>query len=184
MTSAALFRTMQASHFHEPSSTPPKSPPHPTADEVTTSPAPSSPSSSSSLSMSDSSPPKSQSKYQATKAPRDIVPSSPPIFLMVRRCSSSQYVVPIDSIRSLKADTARVSTPSPAAAVKAWSAFCRSSSRSSLSSVSSDPASESAPPFPEPPRTSSEYQAANEDRAMKPVPSGSMMASCLSNSSP
>ena len=180
LVSPALLRTMQASHFQDPSSTP-NALPHPSPPDVAGLSSSSPASSSSSVSMSDSSPPNNQSRYHAMNASREIFPSAPLIFLMVRRCSSSQYVVPIDSIRSPKAAESITSTPSPTVSVKAWSAFCLSSSRSSRSAVSNEADSSSSASAAV---TKLTYHETKAFLVMVPVLLGSMMASCSSFSSP
>mmetsp|Transcript_20977 Transcript_20977/g.50546 ORF Transcript_20977/g.50546 Transcript_20977/m.50546 type:complete len:203 (-) Transcript_20977:633-1241(-) len=102
-----LFVTMHTPHFQEPSSEVLNMEPQPSG--LTSSPLENTGSSSPAslalpfeLSSSDSSSPNNQSTYQSTNAffvmilsPDDS--SNELIFLIVRRCSSSQYVVPIDS---------------------------------------------------------------------------------------
>ena len=180
LVSPALLRTMHASHFQDPSSTP-NALPHPSSPDVAGLSSSSPASSSSSVSMSDSSPPNNQSRYHAMNASREIFPSAPLIFLMVRRCSSSQYVVPIDSIRSPKAAESITLTPSPTASVKAWSAFCLSSSRSSRSAVSNEADSSSSASAAV---TKLTYHDTKAFLLIVPVLLGSMMASCSSFSSP
>mmetsp|Transcript_13649 Transcript_13649/g.32986 ORF Transcript_13649/g.32986 Transcript_13649/m.32986 type:complete len:264 (+) Transcript_13649:406-1197(+) len=136
--------------------------------------APLSPSSSSS-SSDDSSPPKSQSTYQLRKSTSLIFPSLV-IFFSVFRCSSSQYTVFKLSMSFWKSDAGIALFP-PDNSWKAVWAFCLSSSRSALSSESMDKPSSS-------PSTNSVYQSMKAALVILPDPAGSIMAICLSHSSP
>ena len=85
-----ILRTLQTSHFHEPSLADVRDAQVAAAlDSASGSASPSSVTSSSSESPS----PKTHSTYHSTKASLETVPSGAS-FRSVRRCSSSQYVVP------------------------------------------------------------------------------------------
>ena len=167
---------MQVSHFHLFSLRPNDSP---QAPFVTSSSLVMSSLSSSSDKLSSSSP-NNHSMYQLKNAARLILPSSSLILRIVRRCSSSQYVLPSPSSTSLKFVPVRCSSQPPATDSKTSIAFCRSSSRSSRSSVSKDPPLSSSSD----PSTSSQYHLINPERLTKPVCSGSRSSTCLSSSSP
>mmetsp|Transcript_20164 Transcript_20164/g.29950 ORF Transcript_20164/g.29950 Transcript_20164/m.29950 type:complete len:516 (+) Transcript_20164:4340-5887(+) len=137
--SEGLFVTIQTPHFHEPSSDFLNIPPHPSAappvlsfdaaSELSATSAPAVLSSSDSSSLSPS--PNSHSMYQSMKALRVITlsldaSSTLLIFLMVRRCSSSQYVEPNDS-NSLGNSVTEICSDSFARASNASSAFSFSS---------------------------------------------------------
>jgi len=135
-----LFLIIQDSHFHESLSTVNMLPhPLPVVFESTAlagallSCAPLS-SSSSEKSDSSSPFPNNHPKYQVTNACSPIFPFSSLIFLIVRRCSSSQYVVPNSSISLTKLDLGI--SPDVVIEWKALVAFAFSSSLSSRSSVS------------------------------------------------
>jgi len=101
-------------------------------------------------------------------------------FLIVRLCSSSQYVVPIASISLPNLSAATDTPPSDDISLNALSAFFISSSRSSLSSVSSEFAELSSLSS----STRLQYHATNDERYNIPLPSGSTCLICLSISSP
>ena len=102
---------------------------------------------------------------------------------MVRRCSSSQYVVPIASISLPKSVVRKI--PSLLVTVDEYAlvAFARSSLRSSSSSLSND-----APSLPLPqevtPSLSLQYQLMNDVRLTLPTFSGSSSLVCLTSSGP
>mmetsp|Transcript_46521 Transcript_46521/g.98708 ORF Transcript_46521/g.98708 Transcript_46521/m.98708 type:complete len:234 (-) Transcript_46521:81-782(-) len=135
----SLFVTMHTPHFHEPSTDDLNMEPQPSvmlrtalADSRSTIPSTSSLPFKLSSSLSPS--PNSQSTYQSTNAflvitlsPDDS--SKELIFLIVCRCSSSQYVVPMDSKSSPKSDASILADPSPKES-KASSALAFSSAMS------------------------------------------------------
>mmetsp|Transcript_13650 Transcript_13650/g.32990 ORF Transcript_13650/g.32990 Transcript_13650/m.32990 type:complete len:260 (+) Transcript_13650:406-1185(+) len=131
--------------------------------------------SSSSSSSDDSSPPNSQPTYQLRKSNSWISPPRAMIF-SVFRCSSSQYTVFKLSMSFWKSDAGIALFP-PDNSWKAVWAFCLSSSRSALSSESMDKPSSS-------PSTNSVYQSMKAALVILPDPAGSIMAICLSHSSP
>ena len=178
-----LFVTMHVPHFHEPSSDDLNVEPQPSAlpsDAIAViflsescSSTLSSPLSSSSLSPS----PNNQSTYQSRKAflVNTFSPDSSRvlIFLIVRVCSSSQYVVPIDSKSLLKSETGIFVDPLPSAS-KAFSAFAFSSAIS----LSCD---ESSPSW----STRLQYHMTKALLVISPVVlAWSTRVSCLSSSSP
>ena len=177
-----LFVTMHVPHFHEPSSDDLNVEPQPSALpsdafaviflSKSCSSTLSSPLSSSSLSPS----PNNQSTYQSRKAflVNTFSPDSSRvlIFLIVRVCSSSQYVVPIDSKSLLKSETGIFVDPLPSAS-KAFSAFAFSSAIS----LSCD---ESSPSW----STRLQYHLTKAPLVISPVLAWSTRVSCLSSSSP
>ena len=176
---AISFPIMHDSHFHV-SFFDANMVPHPLdAKVLSLPPAVSSAGEASSFSSSEKSDSSSslyiQSIYHDTNASLLILPLMSLIFLIVRRCASSQYVVPIASINLPK--SAFSTTPDVAIESNASIAFALSSSRSSLSSVSreSSPSLSSA---------SLLYQTMNADLPMYPLLVGSSRSSCLSSSSP
>ena len=119
----ALLDTIHTAHFHEPSSDALNMEPHPSDSPVCFLSVEAAGSSSLSSSSSSSSPsslspsPNNQSTYHDTNASfvMTFSPASPSkvlIFLIVRRCSSSQYVVPSDSISLPKSEAGILLDPS------------------------------------------------------------------------
>mmetsp|Transcript_29630 Transcript_29630/g.59845 ORF Transcript_29630/g.59845 Transcript_29630/m.59845 type:complete len:273 (-) Transcript_29630:527-1345(-) len=137
LTTEGPFVTMHTSHFHEPFSDVLKRDPHPSLLSLDSffDDAASLSLLSASLSSSLSPSPNNQSTYHCTKTlflitffPLDE--STSLIFLTVRLCSSSQYVVPIDSSSFAKSDASMVSLKSSQILSNAASAFVFSSATS------------------------------------------------------
>jgi hypothetical protein len=182
-----LLVTIQTPHSHEPSSDFLKTPPQPSdssasllsfaASELSATSSPAALSSSVSSSLSPS--PNSQSIYHSMKALRVITlsldaSSTLLIFLMVRRCSSSQYVEPNDS-NSLGKSVTEICFDPFARASKASSALPFSSA---ISLSCDEPSSSSSW------STRLQYHRTNALRVMLPCSSFSIESSCLSISSP